>query len=188
MVGVVLMIAVVVIASGAVFAALNQDSRLERLSTTSGEGPVVAVEAAELRADGAAKDQVVRLTHVAGPEIPVRDTRIVVSLPNGNTGTITNLPAGYGHYCFGNPNNALTANNVEGDDIFDPNCGGWRGAKGALTAKEPDTDGVWGPGDHLRFRIQHSDDGVRLKPGDEVKVRIVEESRGVVAEEALVAE
>lgn len=181
------MIAMVVVASGTVFAALNQDSRVKQFSTTSVDGGVVAVQAAELRTDGAANDQVVRLTHAAGPEIPVSDMRIEVTLPNGNKGTISNLPAGYGHYCFGDPDNALAPDNVEGDDIFDPYCGGWRGAKGALTAKEPDTDGLWSPGDYLKFRIQHTDDGVRLKPGDEVEIRVVVERRGVVARETLVA-
>ncbi|XGI82774.1 type IV pilin [Halorutilales archaeon Cl-col2-1] len=174
-IGVVLLVAtVVLLAAGVFFSVSGTASQLS-------QPKMVGIEAGTLKADevceGGYCDQTVRLRNVAGGDIDVSETEIVVELPNGNAGRLVDLPS---------DDRDLDDENVEGDDIFSLSA---LQAGGSITEGGSDTDGVWSSGEKIRFRIKQSDDGMSLEPGDEVRVRVVDTASGtVIYRQSLTAE
>lgn len=164
-IGVMMLVALVVIlAVGAGTMALGFDEELRK------SPPEVRDAAADLEAGGAGGDQVVKVYHQAGDNVDVDEMEILVTLPNGNTGRLQNMPVGDAHL-HSNPD--VTAE----DDIFDRSNGAIDGTI-TTAASTTDTDGVWSAGDYAEFRIKTSGDGQNLSPGDEVEIRIVHEPTG----------
>ncbi|MDY6776338.1 MAG: type IV pilin [Halobacteria archaeon] len=165
-IGVVLLVAtVVLLAAGVFFSVSGTASQLS-------QPKMARIEAGTLEADevceGGYCDQTVRLRNVAGGDIDVSETEIVVELPNRKSGRLVDLPS---------DDRDLDDENVEGDDVFSQSA---LQAGGAITEGGSDTDGVWSSGETVRFRIKQSGDGMSLDPGDEVRVRVVDTASGTV--------
>lgn len=168
-IAVVLVVALVVVLAGVVGAyafGFAEDLR--------DPSPNVAESKGELLANDESRfgDQIVRLTHVAGDSIEVRNVQIVVAV-EGRTCTarsrIVDLPA-----------NRLNESHVEGDDVFD-------GRDVELGAIDGEDDGVWSAGEFVRFRIAVGD--CELHEGDEVRIRIVHRpTDSILIEETMTAE
>lgn len=175
MIGIVLLVAILVLLSGLFFiSVMNQASVLKE------PAPLIGQTSAELVSEGpgGSDDQIVRIDHIAGDEVEVSDIYILVELPNGNSAKIVGMAGGSEFW----QTDKLDSDDVEKDNIIDLSAGA---TKGSISSNPPDTDGVWSPGDFIEFRIKESGDGMDLKPGDRVSVRIVHIPSGstIVSEE-----
>lgn len=147
---------VLLVAVAVVVAAVTAGYAFDVAGSVSEPGPTVGETDGRLLADQPGSgDQVLRLTHVAGDEIPVADLEVAVDARDacGKQSRIVDPPT-----------NTLGSANVEGADIFDytsPEAG----------VLEPDGGGVWRPGTVIQFRVASTE--CTISPGDQVTVRVV---------------
>lgn len=154
-VAVVLLVALTALLASTVLAVVGVD--------TAGRAPApqAHVDATLSATDGWPDGQQLRLVHEAGDTLAVADLAVVVELDR--PGTHTRL-AGF-------PTRRLTAEHVEGDDLFDAT---YAGVDGELDAAH--TDGRWESGEAASVRIaQRAFDVVA---GDRVTVTVVHRPSG----------
>jgi flagellin-like protein len=114
-------------------------------------------------------DQRVVLAHGGGPELDVTDLRIVVRVPaHERSTTVEELPVGP---------DGLDSDEFVGHDLLDNRREYWRGPV-------VDPDGTWGVGERIAFRLKHGAEGVRLAPGDRVRVLVVHRRADVIVMDA----
>jgi flagellin-like protein len=162
---------VLLVAVAVVVAAVTAGYAFDVASDVSEPGPTVGETSGELLADKPGSgDQVLRLTHVAGDELPVTDLAVAVDASDacGKQSRIVDAPT-----------NTLGSANFEGADIFDY----YSPEDGVL---EPGGGGVWRPGTTIQFRLASTE--CNISPGERVSVRIVHvPSRTVAATTTLTA-
>jgi flagellin-like protein len=161
-VGTVLLVALVAVLATGVLAA---GAALESLDDPP---PSVVTEGKPIPAacDGCGpSDQVLRLQHAGGDAVEMSNVAVVVVVPAHDLrGRLVDLPV---------ETNCLGDAHVAATDIFDGRCGR---VGGTLTAVGTDADGVWHAGETLRVRLRKS--AVRLTPGEEVTVAVVDTASG----------
>ena len=144
--------------------------------------PNVAESKGELKTQDGYDGGVVRITHVAGDSVSVRNIEIVVDVDAGDeTGKarIVNFPSDYGS-SDGQP---FTDENLEGDDFIG------QGGSADWDARVLHTDhkNTLEAGSWFEFRIKGAT-GIQLSSGDEVTVRVVHTpSQSIIIEQELTA-
>jgi len=119
--------------------------------------PQVTVETVPPNASDAwPEGQRLRLVHGGGDSISVDRLTLVVET-DGRTGRLSGFPT-----------RRLTAEHVDGADLFDQ---GYAGVDGALDAAH--TDGSWDAGEAIAVRLAVAD--ADLAAGDRVTVRVVDD-------------
>ncbi|WP_276272575.1 type IV pilin [Haloarcula litorea] len=172
-VGTLLLVGVTVL-----LAAVVATAAFGHAAATAEPAPTVAQSAAEYETyaagGGRYREQVLRLTHLAGDTLAVADLELVVDASDacGKVGRLVNLPAAgdslrpAGEY-------------VRGDDLFDNS---YDAVEGPIGTGDVDDDGAWSAGETAQFRLATSE--CRLAPGETLTVRVVHAPTGsvVVAE------
>ncbi|MBX0294808.1 type IV pilin N-terminal domain-containing protein [Haloarcula nitratireducens] len=121
-------------------------------------------------------EQVVRVTHLGGETLRVRDLEIVLDASDacGKTGRLVNLPAD-------GDDLRPTDEFVRGTDIFDNS---YDAVEGPIGTGDVDDDGEWTAGETAQFRVSTGE--CSLDGGDSLVVRVVHApTNGVVIEERI---
>jgi hypothetical protein len=114
-------------------------------------------------------DQWVVLGHGGGPDLDLTELRIIVRVPaHDRETTLEPLPIGP---------DGLDTDEFVGHDLLDQRR---EYVRGPIT----DPDGTWSAGERIRFRLKHGREGVRLAPGDRVRVLVVHRSADAIVMEA----
>lgn len=123
--------------------------------TSTQSGPVVQTSADAITAGDGPDDQWVRINHENGDTVDVSNITVTVWLPeHRKRSTLTDLPTP-----------AIEQSDYDHNHVFTL---GDRGIDGAIDAD--DSDGRWGAGDAIAFRLAHS--RVPLEPGQRVNVTV----------------
>lgn len=162
-----LLVAVAVVA-----AAVTAGYAFDAVDDVSEPAPTVGDTAGELLADRAGSgDQILRLTHVAGDELPVSEVAVAVDARDacGKQSRIVDAPT-----------DTLGPANFEGADIFDY----YSPEAGVLEPGEDDN--TWKAGTTIQFRLASTE--CEITPGETVSVRVVHvPSEAVAASTTLTA-
>ncbi|WP_082222473.1 type IV pilin [Halorubrum halophilum] len=124
-------------------------------------GPLVGQSSGELVSQDGNDGGIVRIRHIAGDTVQVRNMEIVVDATEacGKQSRLVGLPATSG--------NSISDSNIEGDDIFD---------EGSYNSdRTPDKNAIhrseYATGDEIAFRIPSTD--CSIDRGEEIEVRVV---------------
>ena len=162
-IGVILIIALVIALSGIILAELNGVHIQQK-------APMVATEQKIPLLGGCTRNdcQIVKLTHLAGDPVYVKDIQLLVMVLH-NGALVKN------ETCRGFPGTSFTDVVWTGDDIIDRSNTDNKGRMGQLYEKATNHIGIWRPGDYIGFRIKAKNPGVgyNLLKGDAVQVKII---------------
>jgi hypothetical protein len=151
-VGVALLLVIVVVVTAVVGAMVLQvDGESAPTVRPDTDGTITADRAGD-------DDQRVVLGHGGGPDLDLTEIRIVVRVPaHERQTTLEPLPLGP---------NGLDDEEFVGHDLVDQR-------REYLRGPIVDPDGTWSAGERIVFRLKHGAEGVRLAPGDRVRVLVV---------------
>jgi hypothetical protein len=161
--GVVLLLAIVVVATALVGTmVLHVDGESTPTVRPDYDGTITADRSGD-------DDQRVVLGHGGGPDLDLTELRIVVRVPaHGRQTTLEPLPLGP---------DGLDTDEFVGHDLVDRR-------KEYLRGPIVDPDGTWSVGERISFRLKHGPEGVRLSPGDRVRVLVVHRRADAVVMDA----
>ncbi|WP_324663680.1 type IV pilin N-terminal domain-containing protein [Haloarcula sediminis] len=129
---------------------------------TNEAGPVVSESSGEFVAGGNRTDQVVRISHVAGDDVPVESIEIVVRAPDCDTeARLVDLPSS-------GDDNTIDSSHIEGDtSLIDKGPG----QAGDLIGSE--TNNVFTAGETIEFRVAIGGCDFRVAGNDSLTVLVV---------------
>jgi len=140
------------------------------------EPPYILCNCRLVREEGTFGNQIIEISHSSGDCVSLNKVRIVVEVWRNNTllkkCSLRNFPWNY--------QNSVKAENIVGDQFIDRRAPRFQKVNGYCYLGELAGDGLWTLGEKVGFRIKKTDQGVRLKVGDLVVVKIIHIPSGCI--------